>query len=126
MDPTNRPRPADLLAELTRLHELLSEPASEHGAIPVLQDVVSPAPEHSLQQLQPLLMQSADDLLQEVIQEFTPQITAELEKRLHQHLQQLVREQEQLRQPQTEASTAESDTSAQPVHSPHSPYSSLE
>ena len=91
--------PAELLDELTRLHELLSSPTSTVTAIPLLQEVVksSPRRDNGLLHLQPLLMQSAEQLIQDVIRDFAPQITAELEKRLHQHLQQLIREQEQLR-----------------------------
>ena len=100
MEPYDHSRPADLLAELTRLHDMLSEPPDgDHSAIPLLQDVVAPAAptgNSSLQHLRPLLMQSAENLLQDVIRDFAPQITAELEKRLHQHLEQLIREQEQL------------------------------
>ncbi|NLD15820.1 MAG: hypothetical protein GX665_12160 [Gammaproteobacteria bacterium] len=99
MEPFDHPRPADLLDELTRLHELLSSPTTTVTTIPLLQDVVksSPRRDNGLQHLQPLLMQSAEQLLQEVIRDFAPQITAELDKRLHQHLQQLISEQEQLR-----------------------------
>lgn len=95
-EPVAHPEPADLLDELTRLHQLLAEPAGD--VIPVLQDVVQPpAAPGSLQHLRPLLMSSAEHILQEVIRDFSPQITAELEKRLHQHLQQLISEQEQIR-----------------------------
>ncbi len=99
MEPFDHPRPAELLDELTRLHELLSSPTSTVTAIPLLQEVVksSPRRDNGLLHLQPLLMQSAEQLIQDVIRDFAPQITAELEKRLHQHLQQLIREQEQLR-----------------------------
>ncbi len=102
MESNDRTRPTDLLAELSRLHDLLSEPlADDHSAIPLLEDVIDvPAPPtegSSLEHLRPLLMQSAGHLLQEVVRDFAPQITAELEKRLHQHLEQLIREQEQLR-----------------------------
>lgn len=99
MDPADRSRPADLLAELTRLHDLLSEPASDNNTIPLLQDVVLPdlsaADGPNLQHLRLLLMQSAEGLLQDVIRDFAPQITAELEKRLLLHLEYLIREQEQ-------------------------------
>lgn len=97
MEPDDNSRPADLLAELTGLHDMLADPACDLDTIPLLQDVVAPAtPAAPLHSLRPLLMQQAESLLQEIIRDFTPQITAELEKRLHQHLQQLIREQEQL------------------------------
>lgn len=133
MEPVDRSRPADLLAELTRLHDMLSEPVSDDDAIPVLQDVVAPAvtTESSLQPLRPLLMQSAEGLLQEVIRDFAPQITAELEKRLHQHLEQLIREQEQLRHSQQQEQPAqpedeESPQSSSPFYPSSSPFQSME
>lgn len=96
------PQPSDLLNELTRLHSLLSESADEQNAIPLLQDVVlpaaSPAPAApAMDDLRPLLLSTAEQLLQEVVRDFAPQITAELERRLHQHLEELIREQEQIR-----------------------------
>jgi len=99
MAPFDRsPRPSSLLAELTRLHDTLAEPDTNDSAIPLLQDIVEPAipARPNTEHLHPMLMQSAEQLLQEVLHDFTPQITAELEKRLQQHLEKLIREQEQL------------------------------
>lgn len=99
MAPFDRPpRPSSLLAELTRLHDTLAEPDTNDSAIPLLQDIVEPVTlvRPDTQHLRPLLMQSAEQLLQEVLHDLAPQITAELEKRLQQHLEKLIREQEQL------------------------------
>lgn len=106
VDPLRHSRSAELLADLQRLHELLAQPATVGGhSIPLLEDVVEPAsqPAGNLQHLRPLLMQSAQGLLQEVIRDFSPQITAELEKRLLAHLEQLIREQEQIRLQEVQA-----------------------
>lgn len=133
MESDDSSRPENLLAELTGLHDMLSEPVSDDNAIPVLQDIVEPAitTGRSLQPLRPLLMQSAEGLLQEVIRDFAPQITAELEKRLHQHLEQLIREQEQLRHSQQQAQSLrpQSEGTPQPSSAPYpptSPYQSME
>lgn len=130
MESDDSSRPENLLAELTRLHDMLSEPVSDDNAIPVLQDIVEPAvtTDHSLQPLRPLLMQSAESLLQEVIRDFAPQITAELEKRLHQHLEQLIREHEQLLhwQQQEHPKDEESPESPPAFYPSVSPYQSIE
>lgn len=91
------PRPSSLLAELTSLHEALTELDPNDSAIPLLQDIVEPAvsTRHGVQHLRPQLMQSAEQLLQDVLHDLAPLITAELEKRLQQHLAQLIDEQEQ-------------------------------
>lgn len=89
MDPFIPPAPSALLADLNRLHDLLSDDADH--AIPVLHDVV---PHNDYSHLQPLLDTSARQLMQDVIQDFMPQITAELERRLQQHLQQLIHQQQ--------------------------------
>lgn len=41
MDPADRSRPADLLAELTGLHDMLAEPSCDPDTIPLLQEIVT-------------------------------------------------------------------------------------
>lgn len=88
-----------LLTDLAQLHQLLLEPGSEHG-IPVLNNIVDPSlhPD-TLARLRPLLQDTAQTLLQDVIRDFSPQITEELEKRLRLHLEQLINQSAESNQP---------------------------